>query len=60
MLVGTVLLASLLYADIVHPMVFTSADGQVVLPFLPLMQLSVLCAALLVPLWGYALYLLLA
>lgn len=52
--VYTVLSVSIVYGDIVHPLLFRNADGSMGMPFLPLMQLSVVCALLLLRPWGYA------
>lgn len=52
--VYTVLFLCVFYADVLHPFFFTAADGTVSMPFLPLMQMSVICTLLLLRPWGYS------
>lgn len=52
--VSTLLALSALYLDILHPLLFTKEDGSVSMAFLPLMQVSVLCALLLLWPWAYS------
>lgn len=53
--VHLMLIASVAYSDIIHPYVFTLSNGMMQFEFLPLMQLSLICAAILLPVWFYSL-----